>query len=155
MLVFLIKNEAEGTQTTETNSCRVEAVWNPSRLWITEHLAQIPGKPYHWENSGSNACERESLSPANQVQAFSCSILSSEPVSLTLCRQSLSVCFVLSLIYSFKRLQPYSKTMAHKLWVELTSIIMQFWRKKSPIVWCSSKFLPPSVLNIQVNRLLS
>lgn len=70
-------------------------------------------------------------------------------------RQSLSFSFVVSLIYSFKRLQPYSKTMAHKLWVELTSIIMQFWGNKSPIVRYSSRFLPPSVLNIQLNRLIT
>lgn len=69
-------------------------------------------------------------------------------------RQSLSVSFILSLIYSFKRWQPHSKTMAHKLQVELTSIIMQIWGKKSPIVTHSSKFLPPPVLDIQGNKLL-
>lgn len=68
-------------------------------------------------------------------------------------RQCLSVSFVLSLIYSFKQWQPHSKTMAHKLRVELTSIIMQIWGKKSPIVTHSSKFLPPAVLDIQVNKL--
>lgn len=68
-------------------------------------------------------------------------------------RQSLSVCFVLSLIYSFKQWQPHSKTMLHKLRVELTSIIMQIWGKKSPIVTHSSKFLPPPVFIIQVNTL--
>lgn len=70
-------------------------------------------------------------------------------------RQNLSVSFVLSLIYSFKQWQPHSKTMAHKLWVELTPIIMQIWGKKSPIVTHSSKIFPPPVLDIQVNKLLN
>jgi len=45
-------------------------------------------------------------------------------------RHSLSVSFVLFLIYSFQ--QPHSKTMEHKLCVELTSIIMQIRGKEKP-----------------------
>lgn len=55
VLVVLIKNDAEGTQTTEANTHSVEVVWNPSRFWITEHVAQIPEKSSHWENTGPNA----------------------------------------------------------------------------------------------------
>lgn len=43
--------------------------------------------------------------------------------------------------------------MARRLRVELTSIIMQILGKKRPIVTHSSKFLPPPVLDIQVNKL--
>lgn len=66
---------------------------------------------------------------------------------------SSSVSFILQLIYSFQQQRPHSKTMARWLRVELTSIIMQIWGKKRPIVPRSSKFLPPPVLDIQVNKL--
>lgn len=135
----------------------MEVVWNPFRYWITEHVAQIPEKSYHRENSGQKASVWQGCC-LQQIKWRLFLAASSHRWSQLLWhrafRQSLSVSFVLSLIYSFKQWQPHSKTMAHKLWVELTSIIMQIWGKKSPIVTHSSKFLPPPVLDIQVNKLL-
>lgn len=92
-------------------------------------------------------------SPANQFNVLFSHRVLIVGASFLLLGPSSSVSFILRLIYSFKQQRPHSKTMARQLRVELTSIIMQIWGKKSPIVTHSSKFLPPPVLDIQVNKL--
>ena len=128
----------------------LEAIWKPSMLWITEHVAEIPEKSYHWEKSGLNAWKWQGCCLQQIKWRLFFPAASSYPQSHVLWhhafRQTLSVSLVLSLIYSFKQWQPHSKTMVRKLWVELTSIIMQIRGKKSPIVTHSSKPQPPPVL---------
>lgn len=97
------------------------------------------------------------LDKINTKQNFSPAASSSWCLRLTLCIQAELVGFVLSLIYSFRQWQTYSKTIAHKLCVELTSVIMQFCRKKSPIVSLLKIPAPPTLLlclNAQVNKFL-
>lgn len=152
MLVLLIKNEAEGRQAAETNAQRksLKVVNKWKRSTNTREVISLR------KLGPEDACKRRSCC-LRQIKWGLFLAASSYPQSQCLwhCafRQGLSVGFILFLIYSFKQWQPYSKTMAHKLGVELTSIIMQFWGKKSPIVTLLLKFLPPPVLDIQVNKL--
>lgn len=135
----------------------VEAVWNPCRFWISEHVVKIPEKSYHWQTWAWMPVKHKAVVSSKSCKSPFLAASSyhwSQFLWHRAFRQSLSVSFVLLLIYSFKQWQPHSKTMARKLRVELTSIIMQIWGKKSPIVTHSSKFLPPPVLDIQVNKLL-
>lgn len=127
------------------------------RFWTTEHVAETPEKRSHRENSGPNATKRQGccLQQIEERPSPASSYRRGQFLWHGVFRQSLSVSFILSLIYSFKKWRPHTKTMAHRLQVELTSIIMQIWGKKSPIVTHSSKFLPPPVHDIQLNKVLA